>query len=136
MFYKRRSSYGFNNESETLSYNILNELDHSGSEVKNHRLSLNLILSWQLLDWLKYQFTGGYTYSNQNRQSFREEETYAVANEYRGYDFDSVEPDDPWFKAALLPFGGEYLRQMQYSKLIIIQNQFTYFKNICRNGIA
>lgn len=128
LFYKRRSSYGFNNESETLSYNILNELDHSGSEVKNHRLSLNLILSWQLLDWLKYQFTGGYTYSNQNRQSFREEETYAVANEYRGYDFDSVEPDDPWFKAALLPFGGDVFTSDAIQQTYNIQNQLLISK--------
>ena len=128
LFYLKRSSYAYNKESETLKYNILNELDHSGSEVKDSRLALNLMLSWELCDWLKYQFTGGYTYSNQNRQAYRGEETFAGANEYRGYDFGSIGPDDPWFKAALLPFGGDIFTSDAIQQTYNIQNQLLVSK--------
>ena len=106
LFYQNRATYLYNSNVKSLSYNFMNERDNSGSEVEKSYFSAALNFTWDILDWLKYEFTGGYTRSNLSSESWKLEKTFNVAREYRGYDYNSVDPGSPEFKAALMPFGG------------------------------
>ncbi len=56
-------------------------------------MSASLDVNWHVLDWLTYQFTGGYSTNNSTNESWATEHTYHIANLYRGYDdFNSVTP--------------------------------------------
>ena len=50
-------------------------------------MSASLDVNWRILDWVTYQFTGGYSNNNSTNESWATERTYYIANEYRGYDF-------------------------------------------------
>lgn len=134
VFYQKRATYSLNNTVTSLSYNFINERDNSGSSSKSADLSASLDLKWRILDWLTYQFTGGYSNTNSDNQSYRTERTFGIAEDYRGYDFNSVLPSSPEFKAAMLPFGGELFtnnaRQTSYN----IQNKLQVSKSFGRAG--
>ena len=133
-FYQKRATYVLNNTVTSLGYNILNEMNNSGSSSKSSDLSASLDFKWRILDWLTYQFTGGYGNSNSDNQSYGTERTFSIAENYRGYDYNSVLPNSPEFKAAMLPFGGELFtnnaRQTSYN----IQNKLLVSKSFGRAG--
>lgn len=106
-FYKRNNTYKYNRQNLYLDYNILNEMENSESKVKNAYMGISLDFSWRITDWLKYQFTGGYSYTGVNTERYSTERSFYIANKYRGYNYGTVEPTDPWYKAAQLPHGGE-----------------------------
>ncbi len=134
-FYRIPFTYNYNSEAEAIGigYNVLNELENTGSKVKNGLVSMNLNFSWKFLDWLEYQFTGGYSYNSTNGNSYRGERSTAVARTYRGYDYGSVEPTNPWFKAALLPFGGELFTSASTTTSYNIQNKLLFSKQFNEN---
>lgn len=106
-FYKRNNTYKYNKQNLYLDYNILNEMENSASTVKNAYLGISVDFSWRMTDWLKYQFTGGYSYTGVNTERYSTERSFYIANKYRGYDYGTLEPTHPWYKAAQLPHGGE-----------------------------
>lgn len=90
-----------------LGYNILNELDHSYSKNKTSSMSASLNFSWDVLPWLKYEFVGGLNNQSLNSESYAGEQTFYIAEKYRGYDFGTEEYNSERYNAAMLPFGGE-----------------------------
>ena len=52
-----------------------------------------------------------------------------MANEYRGYDFNTVEPGSAEFKAALLPFGGDLFTTDAVQDSYNIQNKLLISKS-------
>ena len=106
-FQERMSSYSLNNTGMILGYNILNEMDHSYSKNKSSRLNATLNLSWEIIPGLKYEFVGGVNNNERLSESYAGEQTYYVANKYRGYDYGTEEYGSTAYKAAMLPFGGE-----------------------------
>lgn len=128
-YYLKRSTYGYNGENKYLSYNIMNEMENTGSTVKTGRVGVTLNLSWDLFPWLKYQLTGGYTYNSVNTNSYSTERSFYIANAYRGYDYGTVNPTDPWYKAAQLPNGGELFTTSALQHSYNIQNKLLIFKN-------
>uniref|UniRef100_UPI004026AD35 hypothetical protein n=1 Tax=Butyricimonas virosa TaxID=544645 RepID=UPI004026AD35 len=79
--YRKKASYRYNTNTESLGYNILNEIANSGSTSETSHLAASLDFSWDITDWLKYQFTGGYNRSMNTSSVYRSERTFAVANE-------------------------------------------------------
>ena len=134
VFYQKRATYSLNNTVTSLSYNFMNERDNSGSSSKSADLSASLDLKWRILDWLTYQFTGGYSNTNSDNQSYRTERTFGIAEDYRGYDFNSVLPSSPEFKAAMLPFGGELFTNNSRQTSYNIQNKLQVSKSFGRAG--
>ena len=134
-FYRKRFTYNYNKEAEAIGigYNVLNELENTGSEVKNGQLSMNLNFSWKLLSWLEYQFTGGYSYNSSNSSSYKGERSSAIASEFRGYDYGSISPENPWFKAALMPFGGQLFTSAATVNSYNIQNKLLFSKQFDEN---
>lgn len=113
---------------ETLSYNFINERDNSGSKARSNFMSASLDVNWRILDWLTYQFTGGYSNNNSTNESWATERTYYIADKYRGYDFNSVTPTSADFKAAQLPFGGVLYTNDNNQYSYNIQNKLQFSK--------
>ena len=127
-YYQQRTNYAYNNTHESLSYNFINERDNSGSKSRSTHMSASLDLKWNILDWLTYQFTGGYTENNNSNESWITERTFYIADKYRGYDYNSVAPTSPEFKAAQLPFGGQLFTNNTNQHSYNIQNKLQFSK--------
>ena len=128
VYYQKRSSYLYNRSVNSLSYNLINERDNTGAENENQYFSASLNFRWNILDWLSYEFTGGYTVNSTNAESWATERSYTVAQQYRGYDYGTVEPGSAEFKAAQLPFGGYLYTSNATQKSYNIQNKVLFSK--------
>lgn len=91
-------------------------------------MNLNFDFQWKILNWLTYQFTGGYSYNTTNSQAWQLERSSAIAESYRGYDYGSIDAEDPWFKAAILPFGGVLFSSAATVSSYNIQNKVLFSK--------
>ena len=128
-YYMQRNGYNSKTgKIQTLSYNFINERDNSGSKARSNFMSASLDVNWRILDWVTYQFTGGYSNNNSTNESWATERTYYIANEYRGYDFNSVTPTSAEFKAAQLPFGGILYTNDNNQYSYNIQNKLQFSK--------
>nr|WP_231932229.1 MULTISPECIES: SusC/RagA family TonB-linked outer membrane protein [Butyricimonas] len=127
VFYKVARGYAYSDIS-SLSYNFINERDNSGVRVEDTHLAANLNFRWDILNWLKYEFTGGYTRVQNNNETWSLEKTFYIASEYRGYDYGTVEPDSPEFKSAMLPFGGILVTMDGLASSYNIQNKLLISK--------
>ena len=106
-FYRYPSSYTYGVPDLDLGYNILNEINNSYSQSRRDRVNATFDLNWDILPWMTYQFTGGVANNNTRSESYAGEQTFYIANNYRGYDYGAKISGDPEFNSALLPFGGE-----------------------------
>lgn len=107
LFYRNTAAYPYGVLGMDLGYNALNEIEHSYAKSKSTRINATLDFNWDILPWLTYQFTGGYSINNSRSETYAGEKTYYIANNYRGYDYGAAIDGDPEYAAALLPFGGE-----------------------------
>ena len=128
VYYRLFTTYQYNRETTDLGFNILNERDNSGATSKTSRLGATLDLSWEITDWLTYQFTGGYNYSSSSNSSYATERTYFIANRYRGYDYNTADPGSEAFNAAQLPFGGTLFSSEGRQNSYNIQNKLLVSK--------
>ena len=134
LFYRERvSGYIYNSKVTSLGYNFMNERDNSGSKVENTYFSSSLNFSWDIVDWLRYEFSGGYTRSQTNNESWSLEKTFKIAREYRGYDYNTVDPGSAEFKAAIMPFGGELFTSDALQSSYNIQNKLLMSKTFDEN---
>lgn len=129
VYYQKRCGYQYNRAVENLSYNFINERDNSGTTNKNIHLSTALNFKWYILDWLSYEFAGGYTASSTNGESYFTERTFRVAQNYRGYDYGTVEPGSELFNSALMPFGGVLFTTDAVQRSYNVQNKLLVSKS-------
>ena len=134
-YYRKNFTYAPNREAEAIGigYNVLNELENTGAEVNTGNLKLSFDFSWKLLPWLTYQFTGGYSYNTTDSKSWQGERSTAIASKYRGYDYGSVTPENPWFKAAKLQFGGVLFTSSASVMSYNVQNKVLFSKTFNEN---
>ena len=129
LFYRERAGYVYNENVTSLGYNFENERDNSGSRVENTYFFSALNFSWDIVDWLRYEFSGGYTRSQTNNESWALEKTFKIAREYRGYDYNAVDPGSAEFKAAIMPFGGGLFTSDALQSSYNIQNKLLISKS-------
>lgn len=101
------ANYAYN-KGNIIGFNMLNEINETSAVNKGGKLSIGLIAQWQILKWLKYEFNGGYNYSDATREAIQGERSYYIADKYRGYNYGTELPNSAAFKAAQLPFGGMF----------------------------
>lgn len=134
-YYQKINNYQHNKTYSSINYNILNERDNSSSMTETMRLNATADVQWNISRNLTYSFTGGYTLNGAFMDSYMGEDTYYVGNTYRGYNFESISPESADFKAAILPFGGEFFtndsRQTSYN----IQNKLSYIKQFSNSRL-
>ncbi|MEG0499740.1 MAG: SusC/RagA family TonB-linked outer membrane protein, partial [Rikenellaceae bacterium] len=133
-YYNVRNDYQYNNQTPYLKFNILNELENSTSNVGNGRISANINFNWKVIESLTYELTAGYNYSQSDRDSYVSEKTLLIAQKYRGYDYNSIDPTSPWYKAALLPHGGEKFTSNANNQSYNIQNKLIFQKEFNSNN--
>lgn len=128
LLYQNRTTYTYNGGVESLGYNIINERDNSGSQVRNFTISTSVDFKWEIMNGLTYQFTGGYSRYTKNSEVEALERTYYIAKNYRGYDYGSKGTGDPEFKAAILPYGGTLYTNEISQATYNVQNKLLYTK--------
>lgn len=62
-------------QTNKFKYNVLNELAESGNENTTNSLNINVSLSWDILQGLKYEMSLGYNYSSSHGDSWATEMT-------------------------------------------------------------
>ena len=110
VFYKQYYNYRYNKvlgDKNEYGYNILNEMENSHSKNKSSRFDISVNADWSITNWLKYQFVGSISTSDNNSEAYAGEKTSYIETNYRGYAYGSESSDSEKFKAALLPFGGQ-----------------------------
>lgn len=127
-FYKRKSSYQYISPRPLLGYNILNEIAHSGSASQSSDLMANLNFSWNITPHLKYEIAGGIGVRTNLAESYAGEQTYYIADKYRGFDYGTAEPGTDIYKAAVLPFGGRYFTSEYSINNYNVHNTLTFYK--------
>lgn len=130
LFYQRlmTNRYPYNTSIRYLSYNIMNEIENSYSQAKTAYVNASLNLDWNILPWLTYQFVGSVINNQSSSEAYNGEKTWYIARKYRGYDYNSVEPGSPQYRAALLPFGGEYFTNDGTTGRFSMQHKFLVSK--------
>ena len=125
--YNEDGSLAFYNKSmgnkNPLTYNILNEIDHSGRLVHNDGVNFNGNLEWTVLTGLRLTGTLAMNLTGTTQKSWFSEETYAAALMRRlplGVPFPSDDPlSDFRSNQCTLPYGGElrstHTRNMGYT---------------------
>jgi len=88
-----------------LSYNIFNELNHTGSQAKNRNFSGTVNVYYDILSNLRAEGLLGVVYNNSTTYQWADERSYHIA-QIRGYDYGSVSPGGATEKASRLPHGG------------------------------
>ena len=128
LFYRNTANYAYGVLGMDLGYSILNEMENSYAKSKNTRINATLDFNWDIVPWLTYQFTGGYSINNSRNETYAGEKTYYVANNYRGYDYGTAIEGDPEYAAAMLPFGGEFQTLDKSESNYNFQNKFLFHK--------
>lgn len=127
----KRASYKLNNRDILyLQYNVLHEIDYSYSKNKMVSLNGSLNIAWDILPWLKYEFTGGMNTSDRNGESYAGAQTYYVASSFRGYDYGAEIYGSEKYNAAMLPYGGILYNMNDDVTGWNIQNKLTFQKTL------
>ena len=88
-----------------LTYNIFNELNHTGADAKVRNFSGNVNVIYDILKNLKFDATFGVNYSNTTNYQWADERSFYIA-QIRGYDYGAVAPNSLLEKQSRLPHGG------------------------------
>ena len=87
-----------------LQYNIINELDNSGREVKSESFNLIGNLNYEIIPELNFSSLLSYNESNTHQAEFFNDKTYLAAKQ-RTLNLGEPFPDD-FYEDSTLPFGG------------------------------
>ena len=127
-YIQQLGSYELINEPHYLGYNILNEIAHSYSKNKASQINGTLNFTWEIIPGLRYEFVGGVNNNTSVSESYAGEQTFYVANKYRGYDYGTEDYGSERYNAAQLPFGGELYNRTSDVMSWNIQNKLMYVK--------
>lgn len=103
-FYNEKQGFGSGN---TLLFNMMNEMDHSGNTISNSGYNANLFFEYRPMLDLKLNTTFGLNVMNTLDESWFDAESFE-ASKLRKTNFGDPLPDAKIFKEeqALLPYGG------------------------------
>ena len=128
-YYQKENTYSNTQDFiESLNYNIINERENGESEVKNTQLSASVNLQWNILPTVGYRLSGGMTKVQNSSDSWTGEQTYEIANSYRGYNYGEASPENNYGNYAQLAHGGIYHSSENTSQGYNLSNQLTFSK--------
>ncbi len=90
---------------EELKYNILNEMDLTGSNSNVSGITAQLNIQYNIFSWLKYKLLGGFDQSRTNSQSWAKEESNYVSM-IRGWNSGTLKQGSAEFDSSPIPWGG------------------------------
>lgn len=88
-------------------YNVINELNNSGSSNKQQSFNVNVSAKYELIKGLTLQSLYSINNSSTSGNTYATEKTSYIAN-IRNYDYGTVKPTDFAYLNSRLPLGGEY----------------------------
>ncbi|WP_166785187.1 SusC/RagA family TonB-linked outer membrane protein [Sphingobacterium psychroaquaticum] len=88
-----------------LTYNFMNERDHTGNTSESREMHGTLEARYKVIDGLEFTSLFGYNYTNNDSRQWGDDRSYYIAQR-RGYDYGAVAPGSAEEKASQLPFGG------------------------------
>lgn len=129
-FYKTKpnSSSGFSPE---VSFNILNERDHSYEKISKNALSFSTSLNYRFFENLKLSATFSYGMTNTDDDTYYGPEThYAKSLSYISYDNEQKNDESYktnwWYLNTRLPYGGELKKNGTKNENYMIRAQLQY----------
>ncbi|MDR1415752.1 MAG: SusC/RagA family TonB-linked outer membrane protein [Odoribacteraceae bacterium] len=128
LFYKvaERYAYNSNTEESGLDYNVLNERDNSGARFVSPSVNANVNLKWEIAPSVGYELAVGTRLESRKGEVWADAPTKYVAQRYRGYSVGEVEPGGAFYKAALLPFGGELQTEDSFGRSYEVRNTLKF----------
>ena len=118
-----------------LTYNILNELKHTGNEAKVRQTNASVGVNAKILPELTLNTLFGVTYANTLNQKWAGERSFYIA-EIRGYDYGSVAPNSAEEKASRLPKGGILIYENKNNTTFTARASMNYNKVFAENHVV
>ncbi len=131
-FYAKETGYN----GSYLSYNLNNELAHSGTTSDNSNINFDVNLNWRIKSRLSYTALVSVSRNNNEQISWADEESFYVTS-LRDLPYGEILPDitNPEFENfaeqySLLPYGGEYKSSTTKNTSYTVRNALSYGKTI------
>ena len=141
LFYHAKNgtmSYSFPNR-YYYNYNILNEIDNTGTKTYGNTFQAVLNLKYNIAKHFQLQGTGSISLASSKTKSWATEYSNYISS-IRGYEYGEAEPNSKEEKASILPFGGLLNTQdnnnVNYSfrGAVVYTNQFNKKHNLTANA--
>ena len=110
-------------------YNILNELDNTGSESTTKRWGTTLSANWEILPSLEYQGLFSYNTSSTETKSYATERSF-YSTSLRGYEYGAYSSSAPEIDYSRMPFGGLLETGLTDITSITVRNALVFDKLI------
>lgn len=115
------------------NYNILNEINNSYSKNRGIVYNVSANVDFKIYDGLSYQFVGSVSSSSNTLEGYMGEKTSYIEQNYRGYPAGSQTADTDYYKAALLPKGGQLNTSNTSTNTYSMQHKLVYSKQFNDN---
>ncbi|MDR1274388.1 MAG: TonB-dependent receptor, partial [Odoribacteraceae bacterium] len=107
------------------NYNILNEMESTGSENDTRTWNASANIRWEFLPGLQYQGTFSYASSSASTKQWATERSNYIS-EFRGFEYGSVSATAPEMGMTRLPFGGILETSTTTTSTLVARNSFVY----------
>lgn len=107
------------------NYNILNELDNTGSTSSNRTWGATIDLKWRVFNGLEYQGLVSYNSSSVDTKKYAAERSYYIT-QIRGYEFGSVAVNGAEAKSSRLPMGGILVTGLTNTTTVTVRNSLVF----------
>lgn len=107
------------------NYNILNELENTGSNNNTRTWGSTFDVKWRLLPGLEYQGMFSYTSSSSDSKEYATEHSFYIT-QFRGYEYGSVTADSKEAASTPLPNGGVLETDLTNTSTIVVRNSLVY----------
>lgn len=107
------------------NYNILNELENTGSKNSTRTWGTTIDLKWRILPGLEYQGLFSYTSSSSDSKTYASERSFYIT-QIRGYEYGSVSSTGDEVKQTPLPNGGVLETDLVNTRTIMVRNSLVY----------
>lgn len=133
-YHEKIGEYNPENGKNMYNYNILNEMNHTGSEGNTRTFGSTIDLKWRILPYLEYQGIVSYASSSSDSKKYASERSFYIT-QLRGYEYGTALTNSPEMNASRLPFGGILETDLANTSTVMVRNSLVYdqlFKNTHR----
>ena len=109
----------------TYNYNILNEMDNTGSENNSRTWGATLDVQWKFLPGLTYQGLFSFSSTSSDTKQYASERSYYISS-IRGYEYGSVAANSETTKRTPLPMGGVLQTSLTNTQSVSVRNSLVY----------
>lgn len=114
---------------QTVGYNVIEELDHTGQQSHMDNFDALLSLTAHIFDGLSYRGTFSWSQANTNTRNWAEDKSYYIGSNYRRYDYGAYTPYDTEYYESTLPYGGILTQGSIRRTSYTLRNQLEYRQN-------